>query len=326
MPKISPIIPVRNRKDLTRHILSQLYDQIALIGTENISVVVVDDGSSDGTSDMIRTEFTSVHLIEGNGYLWWTGAICLGMEYAIEKLGSDYIVWLNDDISLGEDFVVKLCEICESPELANGVIGGIIRDQTYRDWIVFSGMVNKRLIRSMDYFATASIVEVDTLNGNLAIIPRVVVDKIGFPDKKRFRHYGGDFDFLFRAKNGGFKVILSSNIQATTDYQVSDLIRYMPPWMQWYLAPNLAKRKEILQGFTNLKSHYNIWHLVNINHCGVSHVSLWKYLIFYVRQVLKVLASTFWWQSEKEIAIKEYLNQQNVPDEIGQVVMKRSIL
>ena len=322
MSIVSVIIPIRNRIGYTRYILSQIYEQLSHTHSHQISVIVVDDGSTDGTSDMIRNQFTAVHLIEGDGCLWWTGAICLGMKYAIEKLESDYIVWLNDDISLAEDFIVKLCDICESGELSNALIGGIIRDKTYKDWIVFSGMVNKKLIRSIDNFGTAEAIEVDTLNGNLAIIPRVVIDKIGLPDAKRFRHYGGDFEFLFRAKNAGFKVILSSSIQATTDYQVSDLIRYMPPWMQWHLAPNLARRKEILQGFTNLKSHYNIWHMVNINYCGVSYVPVWKYLIFYVRQVLKVFYSTFWLQSQKEMAIREYLNQQNVPDAIAQEVMR----
>ncbi|MCP2730019.1 glycosyltransferase family 2 protein [Symplocastrum sp. BBK-W-15] len=310
---------------MTQHILSQIHEQIARTDTKNISVIIIDDGSTDGTLDMIKNQFADVHLIEGNGSLWWTGAICLGMKYAIEKLESDYIVWLNDDISLAEDFIIKLCDICESGELSNEIIGGIIRDQTYKDWIVFSGMVNKKLIRSMDDFGTAAAIKVDTLNGNLAIIPRGVVDKIGLPDLNRFRHYGGDFEFIFRAKNAGCKVILSSSIQATTDYQVSDLIRYMPPWMQWHLAHNLAQRKEILQGFTNLKSHYNIWHMVNINHCGVSHVPLWKYSVFYIRQVLKVIASDFWSIQKKEMDIRDYLKLQNVPQEIEEYINSQII-
>ena len=321
MIKISLIMPVRNRKELTKNILHQLDYQINGIDRKNILVVVIDDGSSDGTSEMIRTEFPSIHLIQGDGSLWWTGAISMGMKYAIEKLEVDYIVWLNDDICLPDDFIVKLIEICNSSDFIDTVIGGIISDATYPDWIVFSGMVNKTMIRSIDRFAEKETMEVDTLNGNLAIIPRLVVDKIGLPDAKRFNHYGGDFEFLFRAKNAGIKVVLSSRIQATTDYQVGDLIRYMPPWIQWYLAPNFAKRKEILQGFTNLKTHYNIWHMVNINHCEVHRIHKWKYCLVYFRQILKVLSSQFWSKTQKNIELTNYLKLHNVPDDITAFIM-----
>jgi GT2 family glycosyltransferase len=293
MPLISVIIPVRNRQEYTRHILLQIYDQISKIDADNISVVVVDDGSTDGTEEIIRTQFPTVHLIKGDGSLWWTGAICRGMEYAIENLTPDYIVWLNDDISLSEDFIGQLREICSSPVSRNAVIGGIVRDKTYPDWIVFSGMLQKKLIRSLDYFATEEVIEVDTLNGNITIIPRTLINKIGLPDQVRFRHYGGDFEFVLRAKKSGFKVMLSRCLQATTDYQVADLIRYMPPWLQWYLETDKSKKKEILKGFTNLKAHHNIWHKVNILHCGSKNIPSWKYTIFYLRQYLSWVSVVF---------------------------------
>ena len=322
MSNISVIIPVRNRKTYTQHILSQIYQQISEVGLYNISVVVVDDGSTDGTQEIISTQFSAVHLIQGDGSLWWTGAICLGMEYVINKLATDYFVWLNDDISLAKDFINQLNVICESPLSRNAVIGGIVRDKTYQDWVVFSGMINKKLIRSLDYFSTKEVIEVDALNGNITIIPRTVVNHIGLPDKERFRHYGGDFEFLLRAKKSGFKVILSSNLQATTNYQVTDFIRYMPPWMQWYLATDNFQRKKILQGFTNLKCHYNIWHMVNINYYDAQNIPTWKYFIIYIRQILKIFSLYFWSSSRIKTNINDYFKQQNAPDEIIETVLK----
>lgn len=325
MSTLSIVIPVRNRKDYTNTILSQIHQQILPKNGNRIGVVVVDDGSTDGTQELVRRTFPQVHLIQGNGSLWWTGAIVQGMQYAIDRLATDYFVWLNDDISISEDFMFQLEDICNSPISKSAIIGGIVCDTIYPNWIVFSGMVNKQLIRSFDYFANQDIMEVDTLNGNMAIIPRTIVDKIGLPDAERFRHYGGDFEFIFRARKAGFKVLLSSRIQATTDYHIGDFIRYMPPWMQWYFQRSLSQRKAILKGFTSLKSHYNIWHMVNINHCGSESIPTWKYTVYYGRQILKVFASNFWSKQKIQRDIEDYFKQQNAPQPIVQELLNQTL-
>ncbi|NEP47383.1 MAG: glycosyltransferase [Moorea sp. SIO3C2] len=81
MTQISLIIPVRNRQHYTQNILSQIFQQIPQANNDNtsvISVIIVDDDSTDGTREMIRRQFPNVYLIEGDGNLWWTGGICLG--------------------------------------------------------------------------------------------------------------------------------------------------------------------------------------------------------------------------------------------------------
>jgi len=317
------ILPVKNRKHYTENILNQIHEQIANNPSHEFAIIVVDDGSSDGTPEIIRTRFPSVNLIQGDGTLWWTGAICLGMNYGMKNLAVDYFLWLNDDIFLAQDFIEQVCHVCNSPNFYNTVIGGIVCDKNYPDWIVYSGMYHKRLIRRWDDFASQPIMEVDALNGNITLIPYPVVEKIGLPDAKRFRHYGGDFEFVSRAKESGFKILLSRQIQATTDFQVEDLIRRMPPWMQWHLAQSLGKRLAIIAGLTNLKCHYNIWHEVNINHCHDPSIARWKYYRFYVRKVIKLIVRNFWRKTKIEQEFKEYLNQQNAPPELEDLIFNK---
>lgn len=68
------IIPVHNRKHFTRECLLSLRKQTF----QNFKVIVVNDGSSDGTGEMIEKEFSDVILLKGDGNLWWTGATNLG--------------------------------------------------------------------------------------------------------------------------------------------------------------------------------------------------------------------------------------------------------
>ncbi|MEA5619593.1 glycosyltransferase family 2 protein [Cronbergia sp. UHCC 0137] len=318
---ISLVLPVRNRKDYTQGILSQIYTQFSQIAeAQNFSVIVVDDGSTDGTQEIIRSKFPDVHLIQADGSLWWTGAICEGMKYASEKLKADYVVWLNDDISIADDLISNIYKICSHPDSKTAIIGGIIRSKKYPNWIVYSGISKYHRVRDLNYFAEQEEVEVDTLNGNIVIVSRTIFEQIGLPDASQFKHYGGDYDFSMRTKEAGFKVKLSSLLQGYNDYQISDLIRCMPVKMQWHLERNWFKKYKLIRGLTNLKSNYNIEHKVNIVYRNRDRES-WAYLKFYLRHLRDILLSNFEDRNKIEKEIKSYLRRENVPEEMADAII-----
>src|SRR5215471_7974957 len=108
--RISVIFPVFNaKKYLIEYfptvIASMLESESINNGEFEFSSVVVDDGSTDHTSDYLRTAYPSVHLVTGTGSLWWSGSCNKGIEYSLANLSPDYIMlWNIDTLPAGNYF------------------------------------------------------------------------------------------------------------------------------------------------------------------------------------------------------------------------------
>lgn len=320
---IALILPVRNRKAYTSAILHQLNAQISQCSSgPSIHVVVVDDGSTDGTPEFVTQTFPDVHLYQGDGNLWWTGAIAAGMEYIQQQLQTDYIVWLNDDITLSDDFITQLILLCQHNLQQKLITGGIVFAQSHPDWIVFGGVIASQPINHLKQFDQAPTLAVDTLNGNIAVMPTQLLTEIGLPNAKRFRHYGGDYEYICRAREAGYDVQLSSQLNATTDWQSSDVIRYMPLWIQWYISRTPVSKLTVLKSLSDRKSPHNVEHMVNSMHRQSSQVPPWTYTLFHIKKLIKLIGSELIPPSVRRKQVEAYFQKHNVPQDVVQSVLR----
>lgn len=191
------IIPVHNRKNITLNCLDNLRESGDL---ERYHLIVVDDGSIDGTTEAIQNLYPEVTVLAGEGNLWWTGAIKKGMDYAINQQAK-YLIWLNDDcipntvalplivnfLQTNPDIIVGAS--CYTPESKLPLESG------------FKG--RSRLKANPD-----EVVFVDGLSGYCVGIPTSIVNQIGLPDADRFPHYFGDVMYVMKATQAGFKVCI----------------------------------------------------------------------------------------------------------------------
>ena len=72
------VIPVFNRLPFTRTCLQALRQQTHT----GFKIIVVDDGSTDGTALVLAREFPEVEVLIGSGNLFWTAAVNLGIRQA----------------------------------------------------------------------------------------------------------------------------------------------------------------------------------------------------------------------------------------------------
>lgn len=315
---VALILPVRNRWHHTQAILNTLHGQIAAANlTEIYRIIVADDGSSDGTPEQIQAQFPQVILLQGTGDWWWTGAIAAGMGYALRQTDAATLVWLNDDLELAPDFIEQLRTICADPQSQSAIVGGIVRDRAHPDWLMFSGLAGGQPIRHIQQFS-APFLPADTLNGNMVVIPRAIAAQLGLPDVRRFPHYGGDYEYTERAKRAGINLLLTHQLQATADYTVADVVRYMPVGLQWRLAPTWAQRWRLLRALWTLKFHHNVWHIVNRMYIQQAQVPQWRYGLFYLKKVVQCWGSLRLSRAGVRSRLRAYCERQQIPPHLQQ--------
>ena len=89
---IAAILTCHNRKKKTLTCLADLMNQDE-ISKVDLHVYLVDDGSTDGTSDAVKQKFPQVNILQGDGTLYWNGGMRFAFSIA-KKSDYDYYLWL----------------------------------------------------------------------------------------------------------------------------------------------------------------------------------------------------------------------------------------
>jgi len=227
------IIPIHNRKAVTIKCLDHLAAQGDL---DSFRGIVVDDGSTDGSADAIRAKYPQVHLLQGDGHLWWLGALKLAMEYAYDR-GAQYFIWLNDDTLPDKGAIAFLVHQCSLRHPC--VIGAQCYETEQYKQPTYGGCRRVGLKLEKIYPPSRGEVSCDSLNGNLICFHRDAVEQVGFPLADRFPQYHGETVYTWQLKQAGFQLILTNQVRAICSVNNRENHRWLIPDTS---VPNLWKR------------------------------------------------------------------------------------
>ena len=263
------IIPVHNRIQFTKDCLQCFREQTFT----DFQVIIVDDGSSDGTSEMIKKEFPEVMLLKGDGNLWWTKAINLGLKYVLNNSNmheTDLVLTLNDDLLFKSNYLSTLITAYKvnMPCLVGSVVVDV-KNPTYLEYAgTASNYYTAKAVRKASLFKynyqnlsdKYSIIPTDELSGRGTLIPLYIFDTIGIYDEVNFPHYLADIELSVRARRKGYRLFVS----------VSSVIHS-------YLEATRNKNQGLLQfieGFFSFKSpnYIKARYVFAIRHAPLKHI------------------------------------------------------
>jgi GT2 family glycosyltransferase len=205
-------------RDYLKECLHSIYEHTQQIGFE---IIIVDNGSRDGTSEMIRENYPSVMFFENH----FNAGFSRPMNQVIQRASGSFLLLLNPDTLLTENntFEKLVQYIQDRPEI--GIVGPKVinpdgtlqkpcRRSEARPWDVFTYFLgladrypqDKRFSGYyMGYIDENTTHEVQGVSGSCMLIRRDVIDQIGLLDEAYFA-YQEDADYCLRARNAGWKI------------------------------------------------------------------------------------------------------------------------
>lgn len=207
----------------------------------NFQVFLVDDGSSDGTSDAIKNNYPQVNVIQGSGSLFWAGGMRLAWSEALKSNFDGYLL-LNDDTILFPSIFNELLAAhfySISEHLQPGIYIGSTKDSksneyTYGGHRITNNLSGKSVVVKPD---NETIQSCDFANANILFVTRNVVESIGILSSK-YTHSLADYDYTLRVKKQGFPLLICTRYCGTceidhgpnwlsNDFSLSERIKYL---------------------------------------------------------------------------------------------------
>lgn len=214
MSDIHILLPVHNRREITLRFINCLKRQTC----RNFELLLIDDGSTDGTSDIVRMSLPNVTILQGSGNWWWAGSLQKGYELLKKRSTplSDVVLIINDDTIFEDDFLENGLSLLLKHQ-SSLLLAWCYKEQTQElddaglsiDWFRLS-FIQAKTMEQIDCFSTRGL-----------FFRMEDFIKIGGFYPKFLPHYLSDYEFTIRAKRKGMKMITDPSVKLWTSDQAT---------------------------------------------------------------------------------------------------------
>jgi GT2 family glycosyltransferase len=218
MIRLSVIIPTWNGIRHLPECLAALRPQLPTAG----EVVLVDNGSTDGTAEWARAHYPNVKLVSLPKNLGFAGGVAAGLRAARGEL----LLLLNDDAFVEPKCISALSEALERrPDI--GVVGGVLTFAHKPNLVASAGIRLRRDGVALDLWVGRSVADLPTEpidilgpSGALALYRRALLEDVGLPAPDFFS-YLEDVDLALRAQLRGWQSIVAPQARARHVYSAT---------------------------------------------------------------------------------------------------------
>lgn len=209
---IHVITAVHNRYSITEKFVDRLLSQTY----GDIHLILVDDGSTDSTAEMVRGKMPDVTVITGDGNMWWGGALHAAYKWINKNIPADrneeYVMFANDDTDFDDTYIERAVSLLSGKNNVLLAGCGISRQ---------SGEIKDGAVL-FDFETLACKIKGDG-TGNCAST-RSLFFRVG--DFKRIGgfhrillpHYGSDYEWTVRAvRKKGYTVFCDASLAYELD-------------------------------------------------------------------------------------------------------------
>ena len=208
-PLVVAVVLSWNRREETLACLRSL----SRVDYARLRVVVVDNGSTDGSAHAVAAAFPAVDLVRNQVNRGYAGGMNDGIRRALE-LGAEYVVLLNNDVEVEPGFLSALVEEAQrAPEAAALSPVVVFAGRPELVWYAgapfdpargYNGRITgyRRPVAEFD-----QVMETERAAGTALLVPSGVLERIGAFDEELFA-YSEDTDWSLRARDAGYRLLV----------------------------------------------------------------------------------------------------------------------
>jgi GT2 family glycosyltransferase len=236
-----------NGREDTLACLRSLASVDAPVGTE---ILVVDNGSTDGSEAAVRDAFPTVDILQTGSNLGFAGGNNAGIRHALDG-GADAVLLLNNDTEVDPGFLKPMVEVLGSdPRI--GIVGAVIAYHHAPDrlWAYGGGRFDTATgwVRHLQAPVAAELLQTTGtrhfyVTGCTMLLRRELLEEVGGLATSYF-HFCEDVDLCLKAESAGWKLAVAEG--ARLKHKVSATTRVSSPAFLYY---NLRSRLNLVRNF-----------------------------------------------------------------------------